>query len=93
MNFIFIVVGYAVLLNVTGFVLVGADKRRARKDKWRIPEARLWLVAWIGGALGIWLGMKRFHHKTQHRKFVIGVPFLFFINLVVYLAVLALFLA
>ncbi|HEX7065756.1 MAG TPA: DUF1294 domain-containing protein [Bacillales bacterium] len=92
-DFILILIGYALLLNIIGFALVAMDKRSARKGKWRIPEARLWLVVWIGGASGIWYGMRRFRHKTQHRKFVVGVPILFFLNVAVYLVVLTLFLA
>lgn len=51
-----------------------ADKHKARKKKWRIPEATLMTVALFGGSLGSWLGMYTFRHKTRHLKFVLGVP-------------------
>ena len=69
-----IAVGYFVLINLAGFLLMWADKRKAQKGKWRIPEATLFLVALAGGVLGSILGMYRFRHKTKHLKFVIGMP-------------------
>lgn len=65
---------YLILINALGFFLMLADKRKARKKKWRIPEATLMAVALLGGSLGSWLGMYTFRHKTRHMKFVLGVP-------------------
>lgn len=65
---------YLFLINIVGFGAMGIDKRKAKKQKWRIPEARLFLLAAIGGSLGSWAGMYAFRHKTKHRKFVIGMP-------------------
>lgn len=54
------------------FILMGADKRRARRNARRIPERRLFAVAAIGGAVGGWLGMRAFRHKTRHWYFRAG---------------------
>ena len=43
------------LMSVVLFIAMGADKRRARRDAWRVPEARLFLFAALGGAVGGWL--------------------------------------
>lgn len=51
-----------------------ADKYKARKKLWRIPEATLMGVAVIGGSVGALAGMYTFRHKTKHPKFTIGVP-------------------
>lgn len=59
------------------FILMGADKRRAR----RIPERRLFAVAAIGGAVGGWLGMRAFRHKTRHWYFHVGFAALGLIQL------------
>lgn len=56
------------------FALMGIDKHRAQNRQWRIPEARLFLYAILGGAIGGWIGMQVFHHKTQHIYFKIGFP-------------------
>lgn len=67
---------YLLLINALAFVLMLADKRKAQKKKWRIPEATLMTAAALGGSLGALLGMYAFRHKTRHRKFTLGVPLL-----------------
>ena len=62
------------LLNAMSFLSFGIDKWKARHGRWRIPEATLLLLAFLGGAPGALLGMKTFHHKTKPRKFTILVP-------------------
>ena len=69
-----IVLMWLVCINLFGFFQMFADKRRAKKDKWRIPEKRLFLVAAIGVSIGSILGMQVFRHKTKHKSFVIGMP-------------------
>lgn len=65
---------WLVCINLFGFLQMFADKRRAQKDKWRIPEKRLFLVAAIGGSIGSIVGMRVFRHKTKHKSFVYGMP-------------------
>lgn len=66
---------YLLLVNFIAFVLMGVDKRRARRESARrIPEKRLFLVALLGGSLGAVLGMRAFHHKTRHWYFTWGMP-------------------
>lgn len=66
---------YALLaLNLITFITYGIDKLKARKSHWRIPESTLILLALLGGSIGAWLGMKTWRHKTQHKKFYIGIP-------------------
>jgi uncharacterized membrane protein YsdA (DUF1294 family) len=64
---------YAIMTVVT-FILYGADKSKAKKGKWRIPEKTLLLFAACFGGLGAFLGMKIFRHKTKHTSFKILVP-------------------
>ena len=56
-------------LGLVSFTLYGADKRRARRRAWRIPERVLLGFSFFGGAVGGLLGMKVFHHKTKHWYF------------------------
>lgn len=73
-------VGWTVLLvwlaviNLLTFIVYGADKRRARRGKWRVPEKTLFLLPLLGGSIGALLGMRVFHHKTKHWYFVWGIP-------------------
>lgn len=73
---------YLVTINAAGFCLMLADKHRARKNLWRIPEKRLMLAAFLGGSIGVMLGMHLARHKTKHPKFAIGVPVIFALQLV-----------
>lgn len=72
---------YFALINLITFVMYGADKYKAKKSKWRIPEATLLWMAVIGGSIGAWIGMKVWHHKTLHKKFRFGVPAIFLLQL------------
>lgn len=74
---------YAFLtLNVVTFFVYGIDKAKAKRGKWRISEATLLLMAALGGSIGAWMGMKVWHHKTQHKKFKYGVPFILLLQVV-----------
>ena len=82
---------YLAVINLAGFLSMALDKKKARRNKWRIPEATLFLFAIFGGSLGCLLGMRVFHHKTQKPKFYIGIPIILGVQLVVlaYFAFLA----
>lgn len=67
---------YLVAVNLAAFVLMGADKRRAKRGAWRISERALFLPALLGGALGGTPGMRVFRHKTKHWYFRWGLPLL-----------------
>ena len=82
MDVIRIILIYLACVNVLGFLLMGIDKRKARKNLWRIPEATLFVVALIGGSIGSILGMYTFRHKTKHMTFVIGMPAIFIVQIV-----------
>jgi uncharacterized membrane protein YsdA (DUF1294 family) len=65
---------YLVLVNAAALALMLADKHKARRGAWRIPEVTLMGVALIGGSLGAIAGMYLFRHKTRHLKFTLGLP-------------------
>lgn len=71
---------YLLLINAVGFLFMLIDKRKAKKDAWRIPEATLMGIAAIGGSLGSLIGMYQFRHKTKHKKFTIGIPTLLILH-------------
>jgi uncharacterized membrane protein YsdA (DUF1294 family) len=74
---------YLVAINLVSFTLMGVDKRRAKRDRWRIPEKTLFLPVLLGGALGGVAGMRFFHHKTKHWYFRYGFPLLLILQLAV----------
>lgn len=65
---------YLALINLVTLIVYGADKRKAKKGKWRVPEKTLFLLAIIGGSVGALAGMYLFHHKTKHWYFKWGIP-------------------
>lgn len=65
---------YLLIINAVGFFSMLADKHRAKKNAWRIPERTLLLIAILGGSIGSLLGMHAVRHKTKHLKFTLGVP-------------------
>ena len=76
-----ILIIYLIAINVVTFIVYGIDKMKAKRSKWRIPEATLLGLAVIGGSVGAWLGMKVWHHKTLHKKFKYSIPLLLFYSL------------
>lgn len=76
------VVAVVVIMNIVSFALMGHDKKRARQGKWRVPEKTLFLVTACFGGLGGVLGMKVFHHKTQHWYFKVFFPVLLIVQIV-----------
>jgi uncharacterized membrane protein YsdA (DUF1294 family) len=79
-----IVVAAFLVMNIVGLIIMGEDKKRAKKHEYRISEQTLWLVALFGGAVGATAGMQLFRHKTKHLSFKIGFPFLAGIELVLF---------
>ena len=61
-----IIILYLIIINLLAFLLMGLDKRKAKRHKWRIPEKTLFLSAIIGGSIGALLGMQA--------SFRIGMP-------------------
>lgn len=81
---------YLVIINILGFLVMGLDKRRAVKGKWRIPENTLLMFTILGGGIGTIAGIYVFRHKTQKAKFTIGMPAILILEvlLVIYLLVM-----
>jgi len=48
-----------------------ASKRLAQH---RTPEKTLFLLAILGGSVAMYATMQLIRHKTQHKRFMIGIP-------------------
>ncbi len=73
---------YLLIVNLWGFVQMFIDKKKSERNHWRISEFSLFIPAFLGGTVGCILGMRLFHHKTKHLKFVIGMPLILAIQLI-----------
>lgn len=72
---------YLCAINLLCFIMMGIDKHKATNHKWRIPEFWLMFLAIIGGSFGGIMAIGIFHHKTKHKKFYVGMPIIFLIEL------------
>ena len=72
------------VINILTFLIYGLDKLLAKLHSWRVPEITLLFLAAIGGTVGAYIAMQCFRHKTLHWKFKLGVPVLFFLQVVAY---------
>ncbi|WP_257346513.1 DUF1294 domain-containing protein [Pseudalkalibacillus decolorationis] len=79
-----IITALLAVLNIYGLALMYIDKQKAKKQKWRISEAHLWLVSIFGGAFGVLIGMYMYRHKTKHLSFRLGVPFIILVHISLY---------
>ncbi len=73
--------GLLAVVNAVAFFAQGLDKALARRGARRISERTL---LWLGlplGALGMWTGMRVFHHKTHKLSFLFWACFVTFVNL------------
>ncbi len=73
---------YLIIMNAIGFLIMLIDKRKAIKNKWRIPESTLLGIGLIGGSLGCTLGMYLFRHKTRKPPFSVGLPMMVLLHIV-----------
>lgn len=80
-----IIIIYLIIINITAFILMLVDKRKAIKHKWRISEATLLGSAIIGGSIGMLSGMYLFRHKTKHLKFKLGGPIILILQVLCYI--------
>lgn len=76
---------YILILNLAGLLSMYIDKRKAIKNKWRIPEKTLFLIAILGGSIGSIAGMHLFRHKTKHWYFKYGMPAILIIQVILIL--------
>ncbi len=70
-----------VVIGAFSVIITVYDKKAAKKRMKRIPENFLMLTALFGGAIPMLITMKIIRHKTQHNKFMLGLPAIILIHL------------
>ncbi|TET11602.1 MAG: DUF1294 domain-containing protein [Candidatus Thorarchaeota archaeon] len=75
---------YVIVINIIAFLVMWWDKRKASQYEWRVAEATLHVLGFLGGAFGVIGGMYRFRHKTQKRSFQAIVVLGLVVSLVIY---------
>lgn len=56
---------YVLSISMLTYAAYANDKRRARSQSWRIPEAHLHLLELLGGWPGAWLAQRQLRHKCS----------------------------
>jgi len=56
-------------ISVIAFVFYGYDKRQAIRNRPRVPEVILHMLALLGGTPGAFIGQLVFRHKTKKLRF------------------------
>lgn len=74
---------YLIIINIISFLTTIIDKKLAIKNKRRISERSLFILAISGGSVGILSGMYLKRHKTKKIKFYIGIPLIIIIQLII----------
>ena len=77
------IVYYLIFINIVGLLSMYLDKYFAKNNMYRISEKNLFFIAIIGGSIGSIIGMYQFRHKTKHRQFTTGLPFIIFIQIMI----------
>lgn len=74
---------YIIIINVITYTMMLWDKYQSKRKGSRIAENTLFLIAFIFGALGVYLGMKApLYHKAAKPKFKWGIPLMIILNVV-----------
>lgn len=71
--FLFLLI-YLGVISIVSMIVTIADKVKAKKGKWRVPENTLLILSALGGSLAMFITMRIIRHKTKHIKFMLGIP-------------------
>ena len=76
------------VVNVGAVIVCAVDKFCAKKGWHRVRESTLFIVSFLGGALGMYITMKLIRHKTLHKRFMIGLPLMILLQAAILIYVL-----
>lgn len=79
------IASYFLLISLITAIITAADKSKAKKGSFRVPEKVLFILAVLGGSLAEYLTMKTIRHKTLHKRFMIGLPLIIIFQLLLVL--------
>ena len=66
---------YALVMSIISIIVTLYDKIAATKNPGgRIRARTLMILSALGGSVAMYTAMQLIRHKTQHKKFMIGIP-------------------
>ena len=78
---LFIYVGYVSFISLVAVIVTAVDKRAAMRNKTRISENALLIIAALGGSIAMFATMMWLRHKTKHLKFMVGLPIIIILHI------------
>lgn len=82
------IAAYVLIISVISVVMTIRDKSCAKKGKWRVPEKTLFILSALGGSAAMYITMKAIRHKTQHKRFMIGIPAIMIVQVLLIAAII-----
>jgi len=80
--------GYLVFMQLVAIFITIRDKRSAKKNRWRVKESTLLLVSILGGSVAMLFTMHMIRHKTQRKKFIVGIPLIIVLQIALIISIL-----
>ncbi len=66
-----LIIDYLIIINILVFLTYAVDKRRAKTNKFRIHENKIYTLIFLGGSIGSLLAINVFNHKKRKKSFKI----------------------
>ena len=85
--FTYIFVIYLIIINLIAYIFTSYDKMASKTRKRRISENTLLFIGLLGGSAAMYITMKLIHHKTRHFIFMVGLPFIFIVEMILFIFV------
>ena len=83
---------YLIAISFVAVIMTVRDKRAAKKNpQKRVPEARLFLTAILGGSVFMLATMLMIRHKTKHASFMVGIPIIIALQFALAITLLIIF--
>ena len=79
---------YLAIISIFAAIVTIHDKKLAvhngesTRKKRRVPERTLLIIAAMGGSAAMYITMRKIRHKTQHAKFMVGIPAIFIVQVI-----------
>jgi uncharacterized membrane protein YsdA (DUF1294 family) len=71
------------LWSLTAYIFYAIDKKSSMRGRWRVPENRLHLLAFLGGWPGAIVAQQQLRHKTQKKSFIVIFSLMMLANITV----------
>lgn len=82
--FLKIFIGYLIVINILSMIITIYDKAAAKNGKQRVREKTLFVYAFLGGGIMMYLTMLVIRHKTKHTSFMVGIPLIIILQCIVF---------